>query len=81
MSITGPIRDMDRIIEVMHTAPVTLLTLATGPTQAPSSSKLAIDLIILAVLVIMRAGRIMSGGQDTGHGATVEGFGSTAGTL
>jgi hypothetical protein len=82
MNITAPILGTDHIIGVMgSTDPVTLLTLATAPTQAPSLSRLAIDPIILAALVIMSVGPTTSGGRVIGHGATVEGSGSTATTL
>lgn len=82
MSITEGIRGTDRIMGVMaHTDPVTLVTLAMAPTQAPSLSRLAIDPIIVAAPVIMWAGAITSGGRGIGLGATVEGSGSTAATL
>ncbi len=62
-------------------APVTLVALAMALTQALSRSRLVIDPIIIAALVIMWAGAITSGGRDIGYGATVKESGSTATTL
>ena len=46
--------------------------------RAPSRSRLAIGLIMLTALVITRATRITSGGQDIGRGGMVSESGSTA---
>jgi len=61
---TGPVR----ITEVARTGAVMPLTLAM--VQGPSRSRLAIDRIILAVLVITWADPITSGGQDIGDWST-----------
>ena len=61
---TGPVR----ITGVARTGAVMPLTLAM--VQGPSRSRLAIDRIILAVLVITWADPITSGGQDIGDWST-----------
>src|SRR4029453_18281546 len=76
--VLGGIMD-GSITAVARTDPVTVQGMQL--TQAPSRSRLAVGRTILAALAIMWAARIMSGGRDTGHRATVKESGSVATTL